>query len=191
MSAGLAYLLGSIPSAYLLTPLPSGKDIHEIRGGVGGLNAYRQLGTGSGLAVVAADVAKGAAAVSIAHWLLDLPQFFVLTTGIAAVAGHLWMAFLKFNGGGGIATSVDVLGTLLPIYEYWPELLILLGIMAIVVAVTRNAVAAAVVAQLFLPLVLWLGTHSLPVTVFSMVLGLVMGLKRLPYIAKIGPGQAL
>jgi glycerol-3-phosphate acyltransferase PlsY len=129
-------------------------------------------------------MAKGAAAVSVAYWLLGLPQFFILTAGLAAVAGHLWMVFLKFRGGGGIATSVGVLSTLLPIYGYWPELLIFIGIIAIIVAVTRNATAAAVVAQVFLPLVVWLGAHSLPVTIFAIALGLIMVLKRLPSIGR-------
>ncbi len=184
MSIGLSYLLGSIPSSYLLTPLLTGKDIRQIGGGVGGLNVYRQLGMGGGIAVVVADMAKGAAAVSVVYWLLELPQFFILTAGLAVVVGHLWMVFLKFHGGGGIATSVGVLSTLLPIYGYWQELLIFIGIIAIVVAVTRNATAAAVVAQLFLPLVVWLGAHSLPVTIFSIALGLIMGLKRLPSIGR-------
>jgi glycerol-3-phosphate acyltransferase PlsY len=105
----VAYILGSIPSAYLITPLLAGVSIQQKNGGVGGLNAYRELGTASGAAVVAADMAKGAAAVSIAYWLLGLPQLFVLMVGVAAVVGHLWMIFLKFHGGGGIATSIGVL----------------------------------------------------------------------------------
>jgi glycerol-3-phosphate acyltransferase PlsY len=184
MATAVAYLLGSIPSAYLLPPLLTGADTPRKGGGVGGLNVYRELGMRSGIAVVAADMAKGAAAVSIAHWLLGLPQLFVLIVGVAAVAGHLWMVFLRFHGGGGIATSVGVLITLMPIYGYWPELLIFISIMAIVVAIARNATASAVVAQLFLPLVVWLGTHSLPVTIFSIALGLIMGLKRLPTLGR-------
>jgi hypothetical protein len=73
-----------------------------------------------------------------------------------------------------------VLSTLMPIYGYWLELLIFIGIMAFIIAIARNADASSVVAQLFLPLVVWLGTHSLPVTVFSIALGLTLGLKRLP-----------
>ena len=184
MAIVVAYLLGSIPSAYLITPLLAGVNIRRKGGGVGGLNVYRELGTGSGVAVMVADMAKGAVAVSIAYWLLGLPQLFVLMTGVAAVAGHLWMIFLRFRGGGGIATSIGVLSTLMPIYGYWKELLIFIGIMAFIVAIARNVVASAVVAQLFLPLVVWLGTHSLPVTIFSITLGVVMGLKRLPSLKR-------
>jgi len=184
IAVALAHLLGSIPSAYLLTPLLSGVNIRQKNGGVGGLNTYRELGIGSGVGVIAADMAKGAAAVSIAYWLLALPQVFVLMVGVAAVAGHLWMVFLKFNGGGGIATSIGVLSTILPIYGHWQEMLIFIAIMALVVAIAHNVAAAAVIAQLFLPLVAWLGTHSLAITIFSIALGVIMGLKRLPSLKK-------
>ena len=176
----VAYTLGSIPSAYLITPLLAGVNIRQKNGAVGGLNAYRELGTASGVAVVAADMAKGVAAVGIAYWLLGLPQLFVLMVGVAAVVGHLWMIFLKFHGGGGIATSIGKLSTILPIYGYWQGILIFIGIMVLVIIIARNVAGAAVTAQLFLPLVVWLGTHSLPIIIFSIVLGGVMGLKRLP-----------
>jgi glycerol-3-phosphate acyltransferase PlsY len=181
----IAYLLGSIPSAYLFTSLLTGKNIRQIGGGnVGGLNVYREVGARSGIGVVVADMAKGAAAVSIAYWLFGLPQLFVLAAGVAVVAGHLWMLFLKFSGGGGISTSFGMLTILLLIYGYWRELAIFIVIMALVVAITRNAAASAVISQLFLPLIVWLGTYSLPITIFSIGLGLVMLSKRIPTLRR-------
>jgi len=182
LAVTIAYLLGSIPSARLLPRLLNYADIHRIGSGVRALNVYRQLGAKSGVAVMIADMAKGAAAVGAAYWLLGVSQLFVLLAALAAVAGHLWMVFLKFHGGGGIATCLGVLSTLLPIYGYWPELLVFLAIMAVVVAITRNVVAGAAVAQVFLPLILWFGTDSLPVTLFAVSLAIIMGLKRLPSI---------
>jgi len=176
----LAYLLGSIPSARLLPRLINNAERHRIGRGVGALNVYRQLGMVSGITVMIADMAKGAAAVGAAYWLLGVSQIFSLLAGLAAVAGHLWMVFLKFHGGGGIATCLGVLITLLPVYGYWPELLFFLAIIAVVVVITRNVVAAIAVAQFFLPFIIWFCTHSLPVTIFSIALDVIMGLKRLP-----------
>ncbi|GAI24857.1 unnamed protein product, partial [marine sediment metagenome] len=96
----IGYLLGSIPSAYVAARLVKGKDIRQMGGGnVGVLNTFKEVGRGAGIAVILADMAKGAAAVVIAQWLLDVPQLFVLAAGLAAVAGHNWSIFLKFTGG--------------------------------------------------------------------------------------------
>ena len=86
----IAYLLGSIPAAYIVTRLATGKDIRQLGGGnVGARNVFREVGRGAGIAVGIFDVGKGAAAVAIAHWLLDAPELFVLGAGLVVVAGHI------------------------------------------------------------------------------------------------------
>jgi len=77
-------------------------------GNVGAVNAFKQVGRGAGIAVLLADMAKGAGAVAIAQWLLDVPPLFVLAAGLAAVVGHNWSIFLKFTGGKGMATTIGV-----------------------------------------------------------------------------------
>ena len=85
----IAYLLGSIPAAYIVTRLATGKDIRQLGGGnVGARNVFREVGRGAGIAVGIFDVGKGAAAVAIAHWLLDAPELFVLGAGL--VRGLAW-----------------------------------------------------------------------------------------------------
>ena len=105
----IAYLLGSINSAYIITRLTTGKDIRRLGGGnAGGRNVFREVGLVAAIPVAIFDVGKGTASVAIAHWLLKAPLFdihpFVLLAGIAAVAGHNWSVFLKFKGGRGVAT---------------------------------------------------------------------------------------
>jgi len=98
----IGYLLGSIPSAYIVTRLVKGKDIRQLGGGnVGGLNVFREVGPWPALAVGIFDLVKGAMAVAIAYWLLALLPLFVMLAGLAAVVGHNWMVFLKFSGGKG------------------------------------------------------------------------------------------
>ena len=99
----IAYLLGSIPAAYIVTRLATGKDIRRLgSGNVGGNNVYRHAGLRAAIPVVIFDVGKGTAAVAIAHWLLDAPLYephlFVLLSGIAVVAGHMWSVYLIFAG---------------------------------------------------------------------------------------------
>ncbi len=78
----LGYLLGSIPTAYIATRLATGKDVRRLGGGnVGGLNVYREVGIVLAVVVGIVDVAKGAAAVAIAYWLLGVSPLFVLAAG--------------------------------------------------------------------------------------------------------------
>ncbi len=177
----IGYLLGSIPPAYIAARLIKGKDIRQMGGGnVGGLNTFKEVGRGAGSAVMLADIAKGAAAVAIARWLLDVPQPFVLAAGFAAVVGHNWSIFLKFTGGKGMATTIGTLAILMPLYVYWQELLILLGIIAISLIITHNVALSTGIALLCLPFIAWLGMKSGLFVIFAIILGLVVGLKTLP-----------
>ncbi len=115
----IGYLLGSIPTAYLATRVAAGKDIRRLGGGnVGGLNVYREVGFLPALVVAIVDLAKGAAAVAIAQWLLDVSPPFVLAAALASVVGHNWMVWLKFSGGKGMGAAIGSLFVLLPLYGY-------------------------------------------------------------------------
>jgi len=135
----IGYLLGSIPSAYIAARLATGKDIRQMGGGnVGGLNVHREVGAWPAFAVGIVDLSKGAVAVAIAYWLLDLSPVFVLLAGLAAVIGHNWMVWLKFSGGKGMGVTIGALAVLLPVYGYWPGLLMFFGIILIPYVITRN-----------------------------------------------------
>jgi len=133
----IGYLLGSIPSAYIAARLATGKDIRRMGGGnVGGLNVRREVGAWPAFAVGIVDLSKGAAAVAIAYWLLDLSLVFVLAAGLAAVIGHNWMVWLKFSGGKGMGVTIGALAVLLPVYDYWPGLPIFFGVILIPYVIT-------------------------------------------------------
>ena len=177
----IGYLLGSIPSAYLAARRAKGKDIRQLgSGNVGGLNTYREIGTGPAVAVAITDIAKGAAAVAVAYWLLGLDQPFVLAAGLAAVIGHMWMVWLKFSGGKGVGTTVGILATMMPLYGYWPGLLIFLVIIIIILLITRNVALSTSTALACLPIIMWQVTHQGDFIIWSIVLGIIIGLKYLP-----------
>ncbi len=177
----IGYLLGSIPSAYIATRLATGKDIRQMGGGnVGGLNVHREVGAWPAFAVGIADLSKGTAAVAIAYWLLDLSPVFVLLTGLAAVIGHNWMVWLKFSGGRGMGVTIGTLAVLLPVYGYWPGLLIFLGIILIPYIITHNIALSLCIALVTLPFITWLGMNSGTGTIMAVILGLVIGIKFLP-----------
>jgi glycerol-3-phosphate acyltransferase PlsY len=145
----LGYLLGSIPFAYIVARLKKGVDIRQAGGGnVGALNVYRQVGPAFGLAVLAADVAKGVLAIFIARWL-GLADAWICTAGFAAVLGHNWPCFLHFKGGRGAATIMGILVTLVPI-----PFVIGLGIAVVVVIITSN-IRLGMIGLAFIPLIAW------------------------------------
>jgi len=177
----ISYLLGSIPSAYIVTRLVMGKDVRQLGGGnVGGLNVFREVGLWPALAVGIADLGKGAAAVAIAYWLLAVPPLFVLLAGLAAVIGHNWMVFLKFSGGKGMGPAIGVLAMVMPLYGYWQGLLIFFGIILIPFIITRNVALSLGIGLVALPFIIWFGMHSGIGTIMAIILGLVVAIKFTP-----------
>ena len=178
----IGYLLGSIPTAYIATRLSTGMDIRKIGGGnVGGLNTYREIGLVPAVVVGLIDVSKGAAAVAIAYWLLDLEPVYVYLAGGAAVAGHNWMFWLKFSGGKGMGASIGALAVLMPIYGYAIELGIILGIIVVPLVTIRNVALAMGIGLIALPFIAWImGEHSGMFVVWSVIVGLMVVVKFAP-----------
>ncbi len=177
----LGYLLGSIPTAYMVARVVRGEDIRRVGGGnVGGLNTFREVGFIPFVIVVLVDVGKGVAAVAIARWALDVTEPFLLLTALAAVIGHNWMAFLKFSGGRGMAPAVGTLFILFPLYDYSLGLAFFFGIILIPYVITRNVALSLSCGLVALPFIGWLGVQSMPFTIFTIALGLIILIKFLP-----------
>lgn len=104
---GAGYLLGAIPFAFLAARL-RGVDIFTTGSRTAGAaNVFWNVGRGTGMLVLAGDVAKGSAAVLVAG-LLDVPGTVALLAGGAAVLGHWSSVFSGFRGGDGMATLIGV-----------------------------------------------------------------------------------
>ncbi|MBA7634821.1 Glycerol-3-phosphate acyltransferase [subsurface metagenome] len=177
----IGYLLGSIPSAYIAARVVKGKDIRQIgSSNIGAVNTFREVGIKAGLAVTITDIGKGTAAVAIAYWLLDVSQLFVLAAALAAIVGHNWMVFLKFSGGKGMATTIGAIAILMPLYDYWAGLLIFFVIIAMPLIITRNIALSLAIGLVSLPFIIWLGMESGPLIVWSIVIGILIGLRFLP-----------
>lgn len=103
-----AYLLGSIPAAYLIVRWRRGIDLRKYgSGNVGASNAIQATSRWWGIPVVLFDAGKGVLAVWVS-FLLGLNLALSLAVGVAAVVGHNWPIFLNFKGGRGILTLLGV-----------------------------------------------------------------------------------
>lgn len=177
----IGYLLGSIPAAFIITRIVKGRDIRRIGGGnVGGLNVFREVGLWPALAVGMVDLGKGAAAVAVAKWGLNVPDAYVLLAGLASVIGHNWMLWLKFSGGKGMGATMGALLILLPVYGYPLQLGIFFGIIIVPLLITRNIALSMFLGLAALPIIIWFGTHSGYATIISVALLLVIVVKFLP-----------
>lgn len=169
-----AYLLGSLPSAYIAGRLVKGVDIRRVGGGnVGAANTMREVGILAGFAVLLADVGKGALAVLIANWL-GLEQIWVFAAGFLAVAGHMFPVWLRFRGGQGAATTMGVLLAVVPL-----AFAISFALMAITVLITSNVRLGAVAGLAPLPLIIWLLGGELSLIIYAIVMAVFTGLKSL------------
>ena len=140
-----AYMLGSIPSAYLIVRLARGIDIRRVgSGNMGALNAFRHAGPAAGAAVLLFDTLKGILAVSL-PWLTELPDEGLYLTATAVVAGHNWPIFLGLRGGKGAATVMGVSFAIMP----WLTSIAVAFAIAAGLA-TRNVVAGAAMGLLVL-----------------------------------------
>jgi len=175
----IGYILGSIPSAYIFTRLTTGKDIRKLGGGnVGGLNTLREVGRGPAIATLLIDIAKGSAVIAITRWGLQVDPLYVYLAAGAAIVGHNWMVWLKLKGGRGMGVTVGALLVLMPAYGYTVGLWILLGIIVIPMAITRNVALSMGIALIALPFIAWLsGTHSGMFVIWSIVIGLIIAAK--------------
>jgi glycerol-3-phosphate acyltransferase PlsY len=161
----LGYLMGSFPTAYVVTKIRKGIDIREVDvHNVGAAAVIRQVGRMEGLIVAAVDIGKGAGAVIVAQ-ALGLSEPWVLVTGFAALLGHCFPIYIGFRGGQGTATIMGIFFVLSPMV-----MVIILGLMAIALLLTRRVIFMICLVAPFLPLLLWLLDKSISMTIYSLVI---------------------
>ncbi|MEO8226503.1 MAG: glycerol-3-phosphate 1-O-acyltransferase PlsY [Gemmatimonadota bacterium] len=120
MSAALAllvsYLLGAVPTSYLVGRVFRGIDLREHGSkNLGATNLYRTLGWKFAVPVGLFDIAKGAIPVLVFAPAVSASRLFALACGGAAVLGHVFSVFVRFRGGKGVATAAGVVAGLAPV----------------------------------------------------------------------------
>jgi glycerol-3-phosphate acyltransferase PlsY len=176
-----AYLLGSVPAAYLAGRWSRGIDIRKY--GSGNVGATNLLGLTSkwiAIVVIIFDVVKGMATVWAAQASgLGIAQ--QVAVGLAAIIGHNWPAFLRFSGGRGLLTTLGIAfflpltnGPLMP----W-EVIIFFALAAIFVFTIHSLPVGTGAGVAAMPLVSWIANEPLPMTLGFLAMFLLMVIRRL------------
>ena len=176
-----AYLLGSIPSAYIAGKLTKKIDIRTVGShNMGAMNSFYNLGKSVGIMVLAADVLKGVAAVALADLLLDIPNLYMFICGFIVVLGHNYPVWLKFKGGKGGATAIGAMIYFIP----W-AIPIGFSIFLIMIALTRFPTMSYGIGMASFPFVAWLVYDRPDYVVYTILLILVPFLGYIPRIKEM------
>ena len=147
-----SYLLGAIPTSYLVVRLAKGQDLRRLgSGNLGATNLYRTLGWRYALPVALFDVFKGVAPVVYFAPEAGGGQLTPLLLGMAAMLGHVFSVFVGFRGGKGVATGAGIVLGLAP----W-AFLAAFGAWLIVVITTGYVSLGSMVAAMVLPPAIYL-----------------------------------
>ena len=191
MVAVAAYLLGSIPTGFLVAKA-KGIDIRKTgSGNIGATNAMRVLGKPAGIFVLLMDAAKGYLACVFCYLALFNSSLThhqiencIIIAGIFAVLGHNYTCWLKFKGGKGIATTAGVYLALAP----W-ALLVALTVFILAILLTKYVSVGSIAAAIALPVTVWIMTpQNIFLGIVTTALGALAIYKHKPNIQRLMAG---
>lgn len=154
-----AYLIGSVPTALIISKYFFGVDIREYgSGNMGATNTFRVLGAKFGTIVMVGDMLKGILAVALYNLLpyyltneLERTNL-MIGLGLAAVLGHIYPIWAQFRGGKGVATLFGMLLAIQPVVAAS-----CVGVFLLVLFLTRYVSLSSILAGVALPIcVLWI-----------------------------------
>lgn len=153
----LSYFLGSIPFGLLLVKSSQGQDIRKFgSGNIGATNVFRKSRF-TGIMTLLLDAGKGALAVAIAGWITGDITWQAIAA-FAAIIGHIFPIWLRFNGGKGVATGCGAFLVLCPL-----AVLTTLVVFVLIIVLTRYISAASIVATGLFPF--WAYLYGFPASV--------------------------
>jgi len=173
----IAYLIGSLPTAYLIARLFGKVDIRRLGSqNVGATNVVANVGWLPGVITLLTDMGKGYLAVLVGG--VSSAPILPFLTPAAAIAGHNWPVWLRFHGGGGLATYV---GGCLAITN-WAVPLVSLALWGLVYLFVRDHDGSAVLTCVLLPCAALAANQPAPTVTFVATSSLMILLKRVQSI---------
>ena len=166
--AAVAYLIGSIPTGYIIVKLFTGQDIRTIgSGSTGATNVKRVMGKKWFFTVMILDAIKGVIPVLLASYFCTVFTYsglLAVVAAICAILGHSRSIFLGFTGGKSVATGV---GTLLALS--WQTGLLIAIIWAAITWITRYVSVGSMVALALAPVFMWLLNAPPAYTIYAVL----------------------
>ena len=189
----ISYLLGSLPTGFLVGKYLKNIDLRTIgSGSTGATNVLRNVGKWPALFVFIIDVGKGLIAVTITkvlanQGLIDSNQGLIeVLAGISAISGHIWPIWLKGKGGKAVATGLGMFLAL-----SWEVGLASLGVFLIVLAQTKFVSLSSISAAILLPIFMFfnLGNFNNPYFFISLIVSLLVIWKHRTNINRLLKGE--
>ena len=203
ISAIISYLLGCIPSAYMVGRAFKGVDIRQIGShNMGAMNTFYTIGFWPGMLVLAIDVSKGMLALTLSYltaMFLLVPANLVvpveMVAGVFVIAGHNFPVFLKFKGGKGGATAIGILAFLLA-WVNWVDIgsvklplplgdLIYLGLFLLLMLITRWPTGSYAISFIAFWLIAWFVYQDTGLFIYAIFITAVPVLMYIPRIKEI------
>ena len=180
--AVVAYLIGGVPTAYLLGQRLRGVDIRTLGSrNVGAVNAFKQLGWRIGLLVLAIDVGKGAGLTLLAG-AAGIGEWGVSAVVVAATVGNNWSPYLRLSGGKGLALVFGISLVVVPLLSIAALPFTVIGFV-----ITRGVIWAFVTGSIALNVLVIVGDHEAPVVVTCLALtGIVIATHLVRSLPDIG-----
>ncbi len=186
----LAFLIGSIPSGYIIGKL-YGVDVRsQGSGNTGATNVSRVLGKRAGVTTLLLDILKGVVATQVAilfyrnNYFFSYEDFYALA-GFLSFLGHCYSPFLNFNGGKGVATGLGIFLVISP-----PTALIAVLLFAAVFKLKGYVSLGSIVAAISLPFsCFFLFTHSTNTILISALTCLIVVYRHRENISRLIAGN--
>lgn len=178
-----AYLIGATPFAFLVPRLFAGIDMRSVGSrNVGAANVLRTTRTGIAIAVLALDIAKGAAAVLLARAAGADIGIQSAAAG-AAIVGHVYPFWLRLHGGKGVAVACGAFAVLAPV-----AVAICVATFAALVWASGYVSLGSVIATVLLPLSVHVLDSDVPVTVAASGVAALILFRHRANIARLAAG---
>lgn len=190
----LAYLLGSIPTGYLVGRYLKGIDIRKQgSGSTGATNVLRTVGKSAALAVLAIDLLKGSLALALVNLVYSIaPSEFlsenwyawlITAAALSAIIGHSKSIWLNFTGGKSVATTLGVLLVMNPV--------VALGTLAsfgIILGISRIVSLSSICGAIFVNILMLAMNQPVPYVIFAALSGLYVVLRHRTNIQRLLAG---
>ena len=186
-----SYILGSIPSSYIMGRLIKGIDLRNHgSGNLGAANTFRVLGARAAVPVLLIDIGKGFLAVKLISFLSMEHFVYYLIAALVVIIGHNFSMFVNFSGGKGVGTTTGALVGLAPLavgicFIIWLVILLIFRIVSV----------ASIISTSMLPVMIFVtnrflgGTTHISIIYLSIFTALMVIYKHRSNIKRLMDGK--